>query len=328
MLPKGLTLALAASAVMAAGAQAQTRVNIRFQEMDRNGDGTITRAEWRGSARSFEVHDWNRDGKLSGDEVRVGAARTDRTGDPNFESSDQEYTFTDWTDRGFRSLDHNRDGKIARDEWHFDRQGFRYADHNNDGVISRAEFLNQDGEDDDRDDRFPYVDVNLDGRIARNEWHGAASRFNALDTNRDGFLSRDEVLGNGNEPPANLFTSVDVNRDRVISLDEWHWSRASFDQRDSNRDGRLTVQEFDGTASVPQQTSAWRTGYERGQIEGRQAGREERLNNRAWDLEGQSELDNADSGYQPGMGPRAEYQAGYRQGFRRAYREGWDEAKR
>ena len=62
-------------------------------------------------------------------------------------------------------------------------------------------------------------------------------------------------------------------------------------------------------------------------IEGRQAGREERLNNRAWDLEGQTELEQADSGYQPGMGPRADYQAGYREAFRRAYREGWDQAK-
>ena len=45
-------------------------------------------------------------------------------------------------------------------------------------------------------------------------------------------------------------------------------------------------------------------------------------------LDGQSELETADSGYQPGMGPKAEYQAGYRDGFRRAYRQGWDEAKK
>src|SRR5678815_3623144 len=35
---------------------------IRFAEMDENGDGVITRAEWRGSARSFATHDWNGDG--------------------------------------------------------------------------------------------------------------------------------------------------------------------------------------------------------------------------------------------------------------------------
>ncbi len=48
---------------------------IRFVEMDRNNDGAISRQEWNGSARSFEVHDWNGDGRLSGEEVRVGARR-------------------------------------------------------------------------------------------------------------------------------------------------------------------------------------------------------------------------------------------------------------
>lgn len=328
MFPKGLTVALAVVSAGLAGAidvHGQKRVNIRFQEMDQNGDGTITRAEWRGSARSFEVHDWNGDGKLSGDEVRVGASRNDQALDPNFDSSDREYVFTDWTDRGFRALDHNGDGRLTRAEWHFDLQEFRFADHNNDGVITRAEFLNQDAEDDDRDDRFPYLDSNHDGRVSRDEWHGAPSRFSALDTNRDGVLTRVELVGN--EPPPDLFTSVDVNHDRAISLNEWHWSRASFNERDLNRDGRLSVQEFNGAAPTSTRSSAYRAGYERGTTEGRAAGREERVLNRAWDLEGQSELDTADSGYQPGMGAREEYQAGYREGFRRAYREGWDGAK-
>ena len=64
-----------------------------------------------------------------------------------------------------------------------------------------------------------------------------------------------------------------------------------------------------------------RAGYERGQTEGIQAGREDKP--RGWDLEGQRELETADSGYQPRMGDRAEYQAGYRAGFRRGYREGF-----
>ena len=134
----------------------------------------------------------------------------------------------------------------------------------------------------------------------------------------------------GNEPPADLFTSVDVNRDRVISLDEWHWSRASFDRaRCESRRPVDACRSSSGTAAACRaRKRRLAAGYERGQIEGRQAGREERLNNRPWDLEGQSELETADSGYQPGMGPKAEYQAGYREGFRRAYREGWNRRSR
>ena len=97
--------------------------------------------------------------------------------DPSFDSADQEYVFADWTDRGFRALDHNRDGRITADEWHFDREGYRRADHNRDGVISRAEFLNEtaaNDEDDDRDDRFPDLDDDQDGRISKAEWHGGA----------------------------------------------------------------------------------------------------------------------------------------------------------
>ena len=170
--------------------------------MDRNHDRVITREEWRGSAQSFKVHDWNGDGKLSGDEVRVGAARDDRASDAdNFDYDDREYVFDDWTDRGFRALDYNRDSRITRDEWHFDREGFRRADHNNDGVISRAEFL-------DRGRRktttattaFPYLDANRDGRISRDEWHGSPSRFTVLDDNRDGFISRTEMLGTAAPP--------------------------------------------------------------------------------------------------------------------------------
>ena len=63
-------------------AAAQGRGNqIRFQGLDRNKDGVITRDEWNGNDRSFRNHDWNGDGRLSGDEVRVGAARKNRWDD-------------------------------------------------------------------------------------------------------------------------------------------------------------------------------------------------------------------------------------------------------
>src|SRR5712671_2275493 len=204
----GLTV-LAVGAVPASAQRGNTQGRpgaIRFQEMDSNNDRVITRAEWRGSAQSFKVHDWNGDGKLSGDEVRVGAARDDPASNTDFDYYEREYPFDDWTDRGFRALDYNRDNRVTRDEWHFDREGFRRADHNGDGAISRAEFFNQDAVDDDRGDTFPDLDANRDGRISRDEWHGSPSRFAMLDDNHDGFISRTEMLGT--TAPPDLFTNV------------------------------------------------------------------------------------------------------------------------
>ena len=94
---------------------------MRFQGMDRNNDGRISRAEWNGSDQSFKVHDWNGDGVLSGEEVRPGGRRGPRQApEPDFDTPDRDYPFDDWTVRGFTSIDHNRDNRITADEWHFD----------------------------------------------------------------------------------------------------------------------------------------------------------------------------------------------------------------
>ena len=46
-----------AGAVLAAFAvSASAQQSSRFQGMDRNGDGRISREEWRGNARSFARH--------------------------------------------------------------------------------------------------------------------------------------------------------------------------------------------------------------------------------------------------------------------------------
>ena len=320
-----LGLCAAGTAEAQGRAQERGQARIRFAAMDRNNDGVIARAEWQGSNRSFEVHDWNGDGVLSGEEVRPGGRRARRAeSEDEFDSAEREYEFTNWTAEGFRQLDHNRDNRISREEWHFDPEGFRRADHNRDSVISRAEFLNETpGEDDDRSDRFAWLDTNNDSRVSRAEWHGTAERFEALDDNRDGVLTRAEMRGT-NDPPPDLFSSVDVNRDGSVSTEEWHWSRASFTARDTNRDGRLSREEFAGSAAQKQE-GAFRAGQERGLSDGRAAGREDRQRNQGWDLEGQRELETADAGSQARFGSRQEYQAGYREGFRRGYREGWNQ---
>jgi Ca2+-binding EF-hand superfamily protein len=224
-----------------AGAGEQQRgAQMRFQGMDENRDGRIARGEWRGSDQSFRRHDWNGDGVLSGDEVRPGASRQaveedyDQTRRPEFRN---------WTERGFTNLDRNRDGRIQRTEWFYDREGFIRADVDDDGVLTRAEFLGSDV-DADREDRFEYLDANNNGRVERSEWHASRDAFEWLDRNDDGVLSRTEVVGDDAEQQSDLFGGLDSNNDDAITSDEWQWSRRSFAQQDQNGDGRLSRREL------------------------------------------------------------------------------------
>lgn len=318
----GLAVDSAAQGRRQRGRANQSQAQYRFQAMDTNNDRVITRAEWRGTRRSFEVHDWNGDGVLSGNEVRIGARRP-RQQDRHPRDLDSprfDQQIDDWTLEHFRSLDENNDGRVTAAEWIYAREIFRRVDHNNDNWISQAEFLGDQDVDDDAADLFEYLDMNDDGRVTRSEWHGTRARFDTLDRNNDGAISHAEAMGP--DAPADLFDAIDRNNNRVVERSEWRWSASSFDVRDANRDGRLTREEFIGI--TPNRSSAYRAGYDRGLAEGRAAGREDRVRNQGWDLEGQRELEQADSGYRSSVGPRAEYQAGYREGFRRGYREGWD----
>jgi hypothetical protein len=116
------------------------------------------------------------------------------------------------------------------------------------------------------------------------------------------------------------FADIDSNFDGIITRDEWS---AAFGRLDADQDGRVTQREFGNmpVTDLAQHSAAYRAGYERGRQEGIQAGKEDKP--RHWDLEGQRELETADSGYEPRMGSHEEYQAGYRAGFRFGYGEGF-----
>jgi hypothetical protein len=242
MRPHVFVAALALPVLSLAGldsADAQQRM--RFAGMDRNNDGRITREEWRGSARSFQVHDWNGDGVLSGDEVRPNARRPGQTAE---DFDPDRLTLRDWSPERFRAIDRNGDGRIVRAEWFYDAEGFLRADRNRDNVLTRREFLGGDV-DDDRDDAFADIDHDRDGRVERSEWHGSRETFEWLDRNNDGVLTRAEVAGEDlPRHDSDLFGSLDVNRNSVIDLNEWQWSRVSFNGRDQNRDGVLSREEL------------------------------------------------------------------------------------
>ncbi len=244
-------VALSTPLIFASAAQQDRAARMRFEAMDRDSNGAISREEWQGSARSFQVHDWNGDGRLSGDEVRIGAQRNN-----DVEAADhvpgRAERFLNWTAAGFTSIDHNRDNRITANEWHYDLESFRRADDNRDDVLTRNEFIGGNDLDDDREDRFDDLDVNNNGRVERSEWHAGANAFLSLDRNRDGVLSRYEVVGaSPSRDTYDPFAGLDVDRDGAVERGEWHWSNASFTQRDTNLDGRLTRREFDFGGGAP-----------------------------------------------------------------------------
>lgn len=178
------------------------------------------------------------------------------------------------------------------------------------------------------------MDRNHDGVVTRAEWQGPAGAFRLHDTNKDGVLSGNEVFEAGrNRNRVDRFRDYDINNDGVITRNEWHNSFATFRSLDRNRDNRISRAEFrdfgdvagtSGRDNRGEFANAYMAGYERGWSEGHAAGREDRDRNQGWDLEGQRELELADSGYNARFGSRAQYQEGYRDGFRAAYGEGWD----
>jgi len=377
-----------AAVVLATATTAQAQM--RYQSMDANRDGVITRSEWRGTDAAFRREDWNGDGILSGEEVRQGArrhttwsqdwnrdgrvdnldsqiaqrfrgydmnsdnrvARGEWPGDVRLFSRldanrDGYLSMTEYTQGGgfaldaqggpsyrFSNIDINNDGWIARNEWHMGDSDFHRLDLNRDNRISRFEFENDTAAYNDyrySPSQFTTFDVNRDGWVTRSEARMTAAEFDRFDTNRDNRISRAEFdnIAAVSEPSSyyDRFAAVDNNHDGWLTRSEWRGSEAGFTRLDSNRDNRLSRSEYDAeTTSEITRSAAWRTGYDRGIQEGRAAGREDFTRRQGWDLDGQRELERADSGYTPQVGSLSDYQAGYREGFRSAYRAGFMEA--
>ena len=92
----------------------RNRAATELRRLDRNGDGAISRGEWRGDMDAFNRLDRNGDGVLS---------QADRTNQG----------------RRFHGLDRNRDGVVTRSEWRGNDRSFELKDRNRDGVLSGTE---------------------------------------------------------------------------------------------------------------------------------------------------------------------------------------------
>jgi Ca2+-binding EF-hand superfamily protein len=379
--------------VIGAAAASHAQAPTRFDGMDRNRDGVITRDEWRGNDQSFSNEDWNGDGVLSGDEVRPGARKPsrarntghgrnhdgtvnqqdvlikqrfngyDRDGDGRISQTewrtgsgdsalfqrldanrDRNLTLAEYTSgvgaqggpsARFSDVDRNHDNWITRNEWNMNEADFNGLDANRDNRISQTEFQAYSNSENpyQTNSRFTGLDANHDGLITWNEWRGTEGDYVRLDTNGDARINPSEF--DANPTAAIRFATLDANRDGWVTRTEWRWSEGSFYRMDTNSDNRLNRNEFQsGLANaanrvqgdeqnVVRRNGVTQAGYDRGTTDGRQAGREDQTNGHGWDLEGQTELEGADAGYDARLGTRGDYQTGYREGFRLAYHEGF-----
>ena len=136
----------------------------------------------------------------------------------------------------FARVDTNRDGFVTKAEADAAMQAFRGK-----RGEKRAEWRGQ---------AFERLDTNRDGSITRAEWDAAQAqrqqRVAARDQNGDG---RPDAKGFGHRGMmggfgGHMFEMADTNRDGRVSLQEAQAAALQhFDTVDSNRDGRITPEE-------------------------------------------------------------------------------------
>lgn len=99
-------------------------------------------------------------------------------------------------------------------------EGMRHLDTNGDGVISREEAARAPR----LAQNFDAIDTNKDGKLTPDEMRAfhqqkQMERWSKIDTDRDGRISRDEAKANAPHM-AKHFDEIDTNRDGFITQDE------------------------------------------------------------------------------------------------------------
>jgi Ca2+-binding EF-hand superfamily protein len=116
--------------------QAKKQAVLKFQSMDRNRDGKVSREEFLGPKPQFDQLDRNGDGFLTEAEI-VGPAALKALAKPAAKKKAQEFR-AGLLER-FKEVDKNGDGKLSRDEFPGTSQQFDRLDADRNGTLSRDE---------------------------------------------------------------------------------------------------------------------------------------------------------------------------------------------
>jgi Ca2+-binding EF-hand superfamily protein len=139
----------------------------RFQQLDTDKDGVVSRSEWPLAPESFNVVDSDKDGRLTRSELLVPNVGPRHRLGPSLQELEAQRQIRE---RDIRAQQQER-SRI--------------------GVVPRGDVLNRLTP--YEQSRLQRLDRNSDSRLSRHEWPGSRDIFNRLDRNRDGFVTLNEV---------------------------------------------------------------------------------------------------------------------------------------
>jgi hypothetical protein len=175
-------------------------------------------------------------------------------------------------------LDKNGDGVVSKDEWPGRAETFSKADSNGDGVLDSVEMAASReklqerrkgpegaqkgpmGDDERLRERmrgiaqfgaalFMGIDVDHDGKLSMAEIDEFAGKIKAADTDKDGFVSKEEIrtafseriiMGVGEA----FMKKYDKDHDGKVTKEEFAGEDARFKWADANADGVVTMDDF------------------------------------------------------------------------------------